>query len=57
MRFGSTRSVTTSIADDYYWYGWVNLDVDEWMLSVSIALSYEESRSVELLCNKRTARL
>jgi hypothetical protein len=42
MRFRSTWSVTASVADDDHWYGWMNLDIDQRMLSVGIVLGDEK---------------
>lgn len=42
MCSGFAWSVTASVADDDHWYRWVDLDIDQRMLSVGIFLSYEK---------------
>lgn len=42
MTLGSTWSVTAGVADDDYWYRWMDLDVDQRMLAVCVVLGYEE---------------
>jgi hypothetical protein len=42
MRLGSTWSVTASVADDDYWYRWMDLDIDQRVLSIGVVFGYEE---------------
>jgi len=42
MCLGSTGSITASVANDDHGYRWMDLDIDQRMLSVSIVFGYEE---------------
>jgi hypothetical protein len=55
MLFGLTSSVTTSVPDYDHRHCWVDFDIDERVLFVSVVFGHKERRRIQLFGSKRAA--